>query len=257
MTVLEEKILLGFPKRRFPLPKAYQTIYVAHYKKNREGATPATSLAKRMEAWMHHKVAEDTAFLPEGYTTLEVGAGNLNHLHYEPRSEHYDIVEPFAELYENSPCRSRIGEIYQDLNVISDRRFNRIISIATFEHLCDLPSAIARCGLLLEPSGQLRAAIPSEGTLLWWLGWRLTTGMEFRLKNQLDYSVLMRHEHVNTAMEIAAVVRIFFKSVRRSVFGIHPTLSFYQFFECANPDRERCANYLGRQSFSRTSPTFD
>jgi hypothetical protein len=257
MTELERKMLLKFPKRRHPLPEAYQAIYVNHYKNNRQGATPASSLSKGMETWMHRKVAADTISRPEGYTTLEVGAGSLNHLQYEPRSGHYDIVEPFAELYENTPDRSRIREIYRDLSDVSNRKFDRIIAIATFEHLCDLPSAIARCGLMLDPSGQIRAAIPSEGTLLWWLGWRLTTGVEFRLRNRLDYGVLMRHEHVNTAKEIVAILCIFFKSVRRSILGISPALSFYQFFECTHPDREKCSDYLNRQSFSRPSPAID
>jgi hypothetical protein len=250
MTEREEKVLSKFPKQRPLLPEVYKSIYVTHYRSNREGATPASSAAKRMEAWMHRRVAEDALSHPPGCTTLEVGAGNLNHLHYEPHSEHYEIVEPFAQLYEDSPHRSRVAAIYQDLGDIRDRRYNRIISIATLEHLCDLPSAIARCGLLLQPSGQLRAAVPSEGTLLWGLGWRLATGVEFRLKNRLDYGVLMRHEHVNTAEEIAEVLGIFFRAVRRSVFGIIPALSFYQFFECSNPDGERCSNYLRRQSLS-------
>jgi len=94
---------------------------------------------------------------------------------------------------------------------------------------------VSRCTALLAPGGQLRIGIPSEGTLLWTLGWTLTTGMEFRWKYGLNYGVLMKHEHVNTAAEIESVLRAFFKSVRRSVCGIAPALSFYQFFECRLP----------------------
>src|SRR5262249_26128276 len=156
----------------------------------------------------------------------------------------YDVVEPFEELYEGSPYRARIATVYRDLGEIRGRQFDRIISIATFEHLCDLPSVVARSGLLLAENGTLRVAIPSEGTLLWTLGWKLTTAVEFRLRHKLDYGVLMRHEHVNTAAEIAGVLRIFFKKVRRQVFGISHLLSFYQFFECSAPDLERCGTYF-------------
>jgi len=240
----EENLLARFPKQRPELPEAYRKIYVEHYRRNRQGASTASSLAIKMEAWMHRKVAADVSGTGLECTTLEIGAGNLNHLEYEPLSKSYDVVEPFQELYEGSPYRSRVANVYRDLEEIAGREFDRIISIATFEHLCDLPSVVARCGLLLAPGGTLRVAIPSEGTLLWTLGWKLTTGVEFRLRHGLSYAVLMRHEHVNTAAEIAGVLRIFFEKVRRQTFGINHLLSFYQFFECSAPDVERCRSYF-------------
>jgi hypothetical protein len=78
----------------------------------------------------------------------------------------------------------------------------------------------------------MRIGIPSEGTILWRIGWALTTGIEFRARHGLNYGVLMRHEHVNTASEIESVLRVFFKAVRREVYGVMPALSLYQFFEC-------------------------
>lgn len=41
------------------------------------------------------------------------------------------------------------------------------------------------------------------------MAWRLSTGVGFWLRNKLPYGVLMRHEHVNDAEEIEAVVRYF------------------------------------------------
>ena len=61
------------------------------------------------------------------------------------------------------------------------------------------------------------------------------TGLEFRSKYGLDYGVLMKHEHVNTAAEIESVLRYFFQSVDRAVFGLTASFSFYQFFECRSP----------------------
>jgi hypothetical protein len=240
----EENLLSRFPKQRPELPEAYRKIYVEHYRQNRQGASTASSLAIKMEAWMHRKVAADVSSTGRECTTLEIGAGNLNHLAFEPLSKSYDVVEPFKELYEGSPYRARVAKVHRDLEEIAGRQFDRIISIATFEHLCDLPSIVARCGLLLAPGGTLRVAIPSEGTLLWTLGWKLTTGVEFRLRHGLSYGVLMRHEHVNTASEIANVLGIFFRKVRRQAFGITHLFSFYQFFECSAPDLDRCRSYF-------------
>ena len=121
------------------------------------------------------------------FARSRIGGGNLNHLRYEPSSEEYAVVEPLTDLAANSPYRSLVSHAYEKLADISNQQFDRIISIAAFEHYCDLPDVIARCAQLLAPDGQLRVAIPSEGTLLWTLGYRLTTGIEFRLRHGLDY----------------------------------------------------------------------
>ena len=48
-----------FPKSRSPLPGDLAAIYESYYKANREGQTPATSVAHRMERWLHRRVAND------------------------------------------------------------------------------------------------------------------------------------------------------------------------------------------------------
>jgi hypothetical protein len=186
-----------------------------------------------MESWMHRQVAKDVAGKNEAPSTLEIGAGTLNHLRYEPPSSRYDVVEPITALAANSPLRSRIGAVFEDVRDVRERRYERIISVAAFEHYANLPDIVSCCSDLLVPGGKLRVAIPSEGALLWTLGWKLTTGLEFRRRYGLDYSVLMKHEHVNTATEIEAVLRAFFSTVKRSLLGITANLSFYQFFECS------------------------
>lgn len=230
-----DTVLSRFPKQRPELPEAYQAIYVEHYKRNRQGASPASSLSQKMESWMHRKVAQDVAQSTAARDTLEIGAGGLNHLQYEPQRGRYDVVEALTHIAERSPNRSRVSDVYGDLEEIHNQKYDRILSIAAFEHYCDLPSVVRRTAVLLKPGGQLRIAVPSEGTFLWALGWKITTGLEFRWRYGLDYGVLMRHEHVNSAAEIEGVLRAFFKNVRRSVLGLAPSVSFYQFFECSEP----------------------
>ena len=199
-----------------------------------------------MEAWMHRRVARDAATRKTPLTTLEIGAGNLNHVQYEPEVEVYDVVEDLIELPQKSPYRHRIRHSYRSVDEIRNEKYDRIVSIAVLEHFCDLPTVIAKCALLLSPNGQMRIGIPSEGTILWRLGWELTTGVEFRARHGLNYGVLMRHEHVNTAKEINTVLRFFFKNVRREVLGWIPVLSLYQYFECSEPDTERCHGIFDR-----------
>jgi hypothetical protein len=236
----------SFPKRRAPLPPEFAAIYSKYYKENRSGKSKASGLAQIMESWMHKKVAQDVR-PGTRKATLEIGAGTLNHLPYERESTPYDIVEPFEFLFEASPNLNRVRTIYRDIAEISrSARYKRIISIATFEHICNLPEVIAQSALLLSDGGQLRAAIPSEGTILWRLGWKLTTGLEFRLKHHLDYEVLMKYEHVNTAREIEDMLRYFFARVEARTFGLARSLSFYQFFACSQPLLRKCLYSLER-----------
>lgn len=233
-----------FPKKRAPLPPEYEKIYLQHYRNSREGKSQILGLAQRAERWMHRKVAEDVRS-GAAKATLEIGAGNLNQLPYEPRSQPYDIVEPFRELFESSPQLQRVRNVYDDVSEIPpDNRYDRITSIAVLEHVENLPELVARSALLLKEGGSFRAGIPSEGTILWRLGWQLTTALDFRARYNLDYKVLMRYEHVTTAREIEEVLRYFFDEVRGSVFGLMRALSFYQFFACSKPDVARCQDCL-------------
>lgn len=235
--------LENFPKQRQPLPVEYQQIYERHYKENRGGYTTASRLAQIMEGWMHKQVAAGNDSSPR--STLEIGAGTLNHLIYEPAASPYDVVEPFAQLIQSSAKIARIRNIYNDIfEIPADLRYNRIISVATLEHVCDLPKLIAKSALLMCPEGQFRAGIPSEGTWFWKLAWKLSTGLEFRIRFGLDYGLIMKHEHVNTAAEIGSVLRYFFNEVELKVFGFAKSVSLYQFFCCEKPDLRRCTDYL-------------
>lgn len=239
-----DNLFSNFPKERRPLPPEFAAIYVEHYKNSREGRSKVLSLAKWAESWMHRKLAEDvTSGRPK--STLELGAGTLNQLPYEPLSNPYDIVEPFRDLFASSPHLSRVRNIYDDiLEVPAAARYERITSVAVLEHVCNLPEVVAKCALLLVDGGQFRAGIPSEGTFLWRLGWKSTTALAFKRRHNLDYEVLMRYEHVNTAREIEDVLRYFFSEVRGSVFGLSRSVSLYQFYACMKPRLDECLEYL-------------
>lgn len=234
-------VLARFPKSRPPLPPALAALHARQYEINRRGESAATSLSQRMETWLHRRVAADVKHDSRRRTTLEIGAGTLNQLPHEPAVGAYDIVEPFTALYVGSPLLQRIRHVYADIgDVPAGTAYDRVTSVATLEHICDLPRVIARTGLLLASGGELRVAIPSEGTPLWALGWKLTTGLEFRLQHGLDYGLLLRHEHVNTAAEIETLLRHCFRRIRLRVLGVSRWLSIYQFFACSEPDLQRC-----------------
>jgi hypothetical protein len=242
------QILRQFPKTRPELPDGIKKIYEVHYKSNRRGDSKATGISQKMEAWMHRRVAADT-FQNFNGDTLEIGAGTLNQLDYERNFAKYDVVEPMSYLYEDSPHKNRILHFYRDLiNIPEGTKYDRITSIAVFEHICELPDVVARAAFFLKPEGHLRVAIPAEGSLPWYLGWRFFTGLEFYLKYRLNYKHLMHFEHVNGWRDILSVLRCFFFNIKAEYFGFGPHLSFYHFYDCSRPDLKAAASHLAERS---------
>jgi hypothetical protein len=235
----------NYPKKRIELPEAFQKIYADHYKKNRDGATAASSLSQKMEVWLHKKVAAD-ATKNQNQSTLEIGAGTLNQLKYE-QTQPYDIIEPFKELYAGSPLIKNVRAFFSDIDEIDlSNKYDRITSVATFEHITDLPKVVAKTCLLLNETGCLRTSIPNEGHFLWTLGWKATTGLEFKIKHGLDYGTLMKYEHVNNADEIEEILNYFYKNISCAFLGIGKNISLYRYYECVNPNIELAKAYLDK-----------
>jgi hypothetical protein len=244
MSFSTEDLLRSYPRERPELPAVFRAAISEYYVINREGKSATTSISQKLESWMHRKVAADVVGQGKPPSTLEIGAGTLNHLRYEPAQQEYDIVEPYRDFFVGSARLSRIRTVYSDIREVSRRRYGRITSIATFEHLTELPFVVAKAVELLDnEKGRLRVGIPNEGTVMWRLG-TAVTGMEFRRRYGLDYQVFHRHEHVNTAHDVEAVLRYFFGEVRCSVFGLSRRLAFYRFYDCAKPNGARASAYL-------------
>lgn len=228
-----QDLLNSYPRVRPPLGSLHRAIYEREYKSNRNGGRPIEAAAKKMEAWMHRQLRVDDA----EREILELGAGTLNHLAFERATKFYDIVEPFSQLFQGSHNLPRVRSVYSCLaDIPANKTYDFIISVAVLEHMDDLPSEIARCCIHMRPDAEFRAGIPSEGGLLWWIGWRLTTGLSYWLRNRLDYGELLRHEHLNTAPEILSIVRYFFEHVeiKRFPTPFHQG-SFYTLIRAVRP----------------------
>jgi SAM-dependent methyltransferase len=236
-----EALLSTYPRSRPELPSGQRATYIEHYRANREAKRGLARIVGELESWMHRRVAQGIT----GGTLLEIGAGNLNHVPYLPAASVCDAVEPFQELWEDSPYRGRIRDIYSRLEQVPQTaRYDCIFSVAVLEHLTDFPSVLARAGLLLRDGGTFRAGFPTEGGLLWGLAWRLTTGIEYRLRRGLDYGAIMRHEHLNTAEEIIMLLGHFYERVEISRFPLPlHHLSFYTLVIAYQPRLDRCRSF--------------
>jgi len=243
-----DALLSTYPRSRPELPPKQKASYVEHYRSNRAGEQGLSKTVVKLESWMHRRVSEGIT----GGNLLEIGAGNLNHVPYLPGSCACDAVEPFHQLWEDSPHRARVRHIYSDLlEVPQSAGYDCIFSVAVLEHLTDLPFILARAGLLLREGGTFRAGFPSEGGLLWGLAWRLTTGIEYRLRRGLDYGAIMRHEHLNTASEILILLGHFYEHVEVSRFPLPlDHLSFYTTAIARQPRLDRCRSFIALRSES-------
>lgn len=192
---------------------------------------------------MHRQVA----LHQHGHEVLEIGAGTLNHLPYEPADLVYDAVEPFEDLWKGRPGLSRLRRMYRSITEVpTDARYDRVFSVAVLEHLTELPRIIAEAALRLRSGGVFQAGIPTEGGFLWGLAWRLSTGISFRLRTGLSYSQIMRHEHVNCAREIVVVCRWLFDEIEIDRFPLSTQhLSFYTVLEGRGPRLARCRKLIG------------
>ncbi len=239
-----EEVLSQFPKQRISLSPEMNAIHLNTLQENRERQTILSRVSSLLEGWMHRQVAIGGSGLKG--PILEIGAGTLNHVSLEPPEVDYDAVEPFQLLYENKAELEGIRKIHADISDINIRpAYDRLISVATLEHLTDLPRVVAQSGLLLQEGGIFQAGIPSEGGFLWGISWRLTTAIAFKLKTGLDFRKHMEYEHINDAPEIRQVLRHFFQdvSIRRFPFPFFH-LSLYEYVECRNPRAGICRQYL-------------
>ncbi len=226
-----QELLKKYPKERPKLPAEYQEVYVDEYRYNRESkAGTINSIKIWLEGWMHRKIAQ----VPKSGALLEVGAGTLNHLAYEGEQSRYDVVEPFEELFEGFEHElAKVGTVYASTTEVPlSPPYNHIISIATFEHMVNLPAEMEAISDRLSDDGLVQVGIPSEGGLLWFMSWKFVTGLSFRLRRGLSYATIMNHEHVNNCDEILQLAHHYFSDVKVKRFPLpHKHLSFYTYFE--------------------------
>ena len=231
-------LLKSYPRERPPFSKAHEACFVAEYQRNRAGRKGLNAAVARLESWMHTTISHQAS----PGRILELGAGNLNHVPYEPKAPVYDVIEPFHDLWKTSPYRNEVSSFFDDIgDVPAGRRYDRVISVAVLEHLTDLPGIVAQAALLLDSNGRFQAGIPTEGGLLWGLAWRSTTGIAYRLRTKLDYASVIRHEHINNSDEITAVLQHFFHRVALRRFPINiKHFSFYTVIDALDPKIEFC-----------------
>jgi len=143
-------------------------------------------------------------------TTLEIGAGLGEHLHYEKltpeqRENYYalEIRENMAEgIRRQFPdIQAIVGNCQERLD-FADGFFDRVIAVHVLEHLPDLPACIREVRRLLDPNGQFLVVIPTEGSPAYTLARKISAERLYKKHYGGDYSWFYRREHINLPHEI-------------------------------------------------------
>ena len=240
---INTKLLLNkFPKKRTKLSKPLKKIFDIEYKKNR-----TNFLSQLSESWLHFSIKERLS--NRNLSTLEVGAGTLNHLKYESKKnlENYSIIEPKKYLLRNNKFKNSVANVYKNFYKLPKNNFDRIISCAVLEHLEDLPMFLAKSSLAMKNDGYQSHSIPCEGYPTWKITWDIMSGVPFKLRTGFNFSEIQNHEHINNYDEILCLIKYFYKQcdIKFSYpFFFTPYLSLYANVTFSKPKKAVIKKFL-------------
>lgn len=243
--MLAEDLIKKYPKKRAILSEKIKKIFDNEYKKNRENI-----ISQLSESWLHRSIKGRKS--SEILSTLEIGAGTLNHLKFESENnkKNYNIIEPKKYLLKENKNLRFIYKIYENINEVPKENFDRIISCAVLEHVTNLPYYLALSGMSLKENGYQSHSIPCEGYPTWHLVWNLFSGVPFKIRTGLNFKEIQKHEHVNNFDEILCLIKYFYNEydVKFSYPSFFtPYLSLYANITFSKPDTTKINRYLSEK----------
>ena len=150
--------------------------------------------------------------VPPGTRTLEIGAGIGGHIPFENLDvQEYHVLEMRAEFCARlaerlPPNRVHAGSI-EEPQPFAAGSFDRVIAIHVLEHLRNLPAALAEVRRLLNPEGFFDVVLPTEGGLGYGLARKVSSDRMFKKNFGMDYTPIIRNEHVNTFDEVFSLLK--------------------------------------------------
>lgn len=163
--------------------------------------------------------------VPAGAKTLEVGAGIGGHLQFEDlRNQDYHVLEmrhDYCDVLRTKLARDRVicGTI-EERQPFEAGYFDRVVAIHVLEHIHDLPRALGEIGRILKPGGYLDVVLPCEGGFAYGLARKLSAEPLFERKFGMDYTPIIRNEHVSTLAEIKPLLADRFEMISRRHFPL-------------------------------------
>lgn len=182
----------------------------------------------------NHNYVVKTA--PKNFSrTLEIGAGNGEHLKYEnlsPEQEaNYVAVDirenMIAKLSEQFPhIKAIVGDCQGRMN-FEDGFFDRILAIHVLEHLPNLPAAVREMHRLCDKNrGVLSIVIPCEGSLAYTIARKISAQRIFEARYKQSYRWFIEREHINRPHEIFEELSPYFSLVSSVYFPLPLKMEF-------------------------------
>ncbi|HEY1976856.1 MAG TPA: class I SAM-dependent methyltransferase [Candidatus Baltobacteraceae bacterium] len=162
-------------------------------------------------------------------STLEVGAGLGEHLHYETLSaeqlRNYTAIDLRANIVE--ALRAALPQIRvlqadcQEPMAIAAGSIDRILAIHVLEHLPNLPAAVEELHrVCVKPAGRLIVVIPCEGGFAYSLARKISAERFYKRRFGGSYKWLYSREHINLPHEVLTELERYFTVERRSYFPL-------------------------------------
>jgi phosphatidylethanolamine/phosphatidyl-N-methylethanolamine N-methyltransferase len=159
------------------------------------------------------------------FRTIELGAGTGGHLEYEDLSiQEYHCIElrenMASEIRRRFPSVTATVADCQQRLPYPDAHFDRAVVVHVFEHLPNLPGAVAELARVLKPGAIFSLVIPCDPGIAYEIARQVSSARIFRKRYHRPYMWLMRREHINSPREILWVVKGKMQEIHRSYFPI-------------------------------------
>ncbi|MEI6708722.1 MAG: class I SAM-dependent methyltransferase [Methylococcales bacterium] len=176
----------------------------------------------------NHNYVVKTA--PQKFTrTLEIGAGNGEHLKYERLNEQQKANYFAVDIREN--MIADLNKQFPEINAVvgdcqlrmdfEDGYFDRILAIHVLEHLPNLPVAVSEMYRLCDKDqGVLSIVIPCEGSLAYSLARKISAQRIFEARYKQSYKWFIEREHINLPHEIFEELSPYFSLTSSAYFPI-------------------------------------
>jgi len=196
--------------------------WIAQYSELYDNLNYATSLQSIVMGKGHKAIESAFDNTVKYESVLEIGAGTGEHIPYV-RHEYDKYILSDCNEIALSVAKKKLsnhtkGILYFEKQVGSqlsykDNIFDRVIACHVLEHIYHPHIAIKEWCRVLKDNGVLSVIIPTDPGLAWRLGRRFGPRKK-AIKKGIFYDYVMAREHVNSCINLQAILRYYFPDAR-------------------------------------------